>query len=250
MKYLVLFSFITFRALAYECSIQTEFYRSLPVFLGTTGTMEISTEKILVLNNRGTGVLTETKANVTRYFYPGERIESHILKTIEENGDVLVTAVPKYFNCNVRHAHLRGNKIVSLSYCSVDGCRHLNPEVCEVLTKNFSEDQVRGAKNPLATIFETETQVKAMTRPLHQESSDLMKEFHKLEGHSPRVLGVSMTEFETEDGISPTFGLLQLGGILASETDYCRRLEKQALFWKKDMRPSKFLKPIKPSKGF
>lgn len=246
MKFAFLLFIISFKSLAYECSIQTEFYRSLPVFLGTTGTMEISTEKILVLTNRGTGVQTETKANVTRYFYPGERIESHIIKTLEENGDVLVTTAPKYFNCNVRHAHLRGNKIVSLSYCSVDGCRHVNPQVCEVLTKNFSEDKVRGARNPLATIFELETQVKAMTKSNHQEGSVLMREFHKLEGHSPRVLGVSMTEYETEEGTSATFGLLQLGAILASETDYCRRIQKQALFWKEDMRPSKFLKPKNP----
>lgn len=245
MKYLITLILLSFNALAYECSIQTEFYRSLPVFLGTTGTMEISTEKILVLTNRGTGVITDTKANVTRYYYPGERIESHIIKTIEENGDVLVTTVPKYFNCNVRHAHLRGNKIVSLSYCSVDGCRHLNPDVCEVLTKNFNEDMVRSARNPLATIFETESQVKAMTKGNHQENSVLMREYHKLEGHSPRLLGVSMTEFETEEGTSPTFGLLQLGGILASETDYCRRLTRESLFWRPDMRPSKFLKPQK-----
>lgn len=245
MKFLIL-AFFSLNALAYECSIQTEFYRSLPVFLGTTGTMEISTEKILVLTNRGTGVQTETKANVTRYFYPGERIETHIIKTLEENGDVYVTTAPKYFNCNVRHAHLRGNKVVSLSYCSVDGCRHINPQVCEVLMKNFNEDKVRGARSPLATIFEVETQVKAMTKSYHQESSVFMREFHKLEGHSPRVLGVSMTEYETEEGTSATFGLLQLGGILASETDYCRRLQKQALFWKEDMRPSKFLKTSGP----
>lgn len=96
MTYL-LFAFLAATAFGYECTIQTDFYRSLPVFLGTTGTMEISTENILVLTNRGTGVQTETKANITRYFYPAERIEAHIYRTLELNGDVTVTTTPKFF---------------------------------------------------------------------------------------------------------------------------------------------------------
>lgn len=228
---------------AYECTIQTEFFRTLPVFLGTTGTMDISSENILVVTNRGTGVLTEKKANVTRYYYPGERIEAHIIKTVEENGDILLTTAPKYFNCNVRHAVIRQNRILSLSYCSVDGCRHINPEVCKVLLSNFSEEKfTEQKKNPLVTAFETETQLRAMNRSLHQDGSILMKEFLKLEPHSPRVIGVSMTDFETEEGLSATFGLLKLGSILASETQYCRLINKQNLFWKPDQLPSKFWK--------
>jgi hypothetical protein len=51
-----------------------------------------------------------------------------------------------------------------------------------------------------------------------------------------------MTEFETEEGTTATFGLLKIGGILASEAEYCKRLERNGLFWKEDQRPSKFLK--------
>lgn len=241
--FLLLFAF-TSTAFAYECSIQTEFYRSLPVFLGTSGTMEISTEKILVLTNRGSGVVTESKGNVIRYYYPAERIESHIIKTTLENGDVVVTTAPKYFNCNVRHAVLRQNKILSLSYCSVDGCRHINPAVCEVLSKSFTEDKLRTAKNALATIYETESQIKAMTKGLHSENSLLMQEYHKLSGHSPRVLGVSMTDYETEEGTSATFGLLKIGSLLSSETEYCRRFKKESSFWLEDLKPSRYLKPV------
>ena len=243
MKTLIFLSvFLSFKAFSFECSIQTEFYRSLPVFLGTTGTLEITTEKVLVLSNRGTGILTEKKANMTRYYYPAERIETHIIQTKEDNGDLIVTAAPKYFNCNVRQAVLRDNKIVSLSYCSVDGCRHLTPDVCEVLKSQFSEDRIRSGKNPLALTFEVESRIKAMTKELHQENSLLMRNYHQLEAHSPRVLGVSMTDFETEEGTTATFGLLKIGGILASEAEYCRRLDRNGLFWKKDQRPSKFLK--------
>ncbi len=245
MKFILLFLSLTSSAFAYECSIQTEFYRSLPVFLGTTGTMDISTEKILVLTNRGTGVVTESKGNVIRYFYPAERIETHIIKTTMENGDVVVTTAPKYFNCNLRHAVLRQNKILSLSYCSVDGCRHINPEVCEVLTKTFTEEKLRTAKNALATIFETESQIKAMTKGIHAENSLLMQEYHKLSGYSPRILGASMTDFETEEGTSATFGLLKIGSLLSSETEYCRRFKKESSLWREDLRPSKFLKPLK-----
>jgi hypothetical protein len=238
----ILFFLSSSTAFAYECSIQAEFYRGLPVFLGTTGTMEITTENILVLNNRGTGVQSETKGDTIRYFYPAERIEAHIIKTTLDNADVSIITAPKYFNCNVRHALLRGQKILSLSYCSVDGCRHLNRDVCAVLTKNFSEEGLKTAKNPLTTVFDTEIQVKAMSKGLHQEGSLLMREYHKLAQHSPRVLGVSMTDFETEEGSSAPHGLFKLGGILSSETEYCRTLEKQGMFWKEDLRPSKFLK--------
>lgn len=240
MTYLLLL-FTALTAFAYECTIQTDFYRSLPVFLGTTGTMEISTENILVLTNRGTGVQTETKANVIRYFYPAERIEAHIFRTLEPNGDVTVTTTPKFFNCNIRQAILRGKRIVSLSYCSVDGCRHLNPDVCDYLTRNFTEDKVRTARNALATIFETETQVKRMTRAYHGEETALLRDYHKLEASSPRIIGVSMGDFETEEGTTATFGLLKLGSILASETEYCRKLNKEGKFWRPDQRPSKFL---------
>jgi hypothetical protein len=245
MKILILLFAFTNVAFAYECSIQTEFYRSLPVFLGTTGTMEISTEKILVLTNRGSGVVSETKGNVVRYFYPAERIEAHIMKTTVGNGDVVITTAPKYFNCNVRQAVLRQNKILSLSYCSVDGCRHINPEVCEVLTKSFTDEKLRTGKNALATVYETESQLKAMTKNLHSDNSLLMQEYYKLSSHSPRVLGVSMTDFETEENTSATFGLLKIGSILSSETEYCRKLKKDSAFWKEDLRPSKFLKPVK-----
>ncbi|MFL5785551.1 MAG: hypothetical protein ACJ76H_13125 [Bacteriovoracaceae bacterium] len=238
----IFFFFFTSAAFAYECSIQAEFYRGLPVFLGTTGTMEITTENILVLNNRGTGVQSETKGNTVRYFYPAERIEAHVIKTTLDNGDVSVITAPKYFNCNVRHALLRGQKILSLSYCSVDGCRHLNREVCSALGKNFSEETLKTAKNPLTSVFDTEIQVKAMTKSLHQENSLLMREYHKLSQHSQRVLGVSMTDYETEEGSSAPHGLFKLGGILSSETEYCRSLERQGMFWKEDLRPSKFLK--------
>ncbi len=241
----ILLAFVS-NAFAYECSIQTEFYRSLPVFLGTTGTMEISTERILVLTNRGSGVATETKGNVVRYFYPAERIETHILKTKLSNGDIVLTTAPKYFNCNVRHAVLRQNKILSLSYCSVDGCRHITPEVCEVLTKSFTEDKLRTGRNALATIYETEAQIKAMTKSLHAENSLLMRDYHKLSGHSPRILGVSMADYETEEGTSATFALLKIGSLLTSETEYCRRFKKESSFWKEDLRPSKFLKTVKP----
>ncbi len=243
MKILLFLSvFLPFSALSFECSIQTEFYRSLPVFLGTMGTLEITTEKVLVLSNRGTGILTEKKANMTRYYYPAERIEAHIIQTKEENGDLIVTTAPKYFNCNVRQAVLRDNRIVSLSYCSVDGCRHLTPDVCDVLKDQFSEDRIRSGKNPLALTFEVESRVKAMSKELHQENSLLMRNYHQLETNSPRVLGVSMTDFETEEGTTATFGLLKIGGILASEAEYCKRLDRNGLFWKKDQRPSKFLK--------
>lgn len=228
-------------ARAYECSIASEFYRSLPVFLGTTGTMEITTENILVLNTRGTGIQSETKANVTRYYYPGERIEAHILKTLESNGDVTVTTAPKYFNCNVRQAVLRQKKIVSLSYCSVDGCRHLDEDVCAFLMNNFTEEKLRTNRSPLATIFETESRVKAMTKAYHREGSPLMRDYHALESSAPRILGVSMTDFETEEGTTATFGLMKLGSLLASETEYCRRLNKELKLWKVDKRPSKYL---------
>lgn len=242
MKYLTLFALFASSASAYECSIQTEFYRSLPVFLGTTGTLEISTEKVLVLSNRGTGILTEKKANTTRYYYPARSFEAHIIQTNEENGDVIVTTAPKYFNCNVRQAVLRKNRIVSLSYCSVDGCRHLTPEVCGVIQDQFSEDRIRSGKNPLALTFEVESRIKAMTKELHQENSPLIRNTKILAENSQRVLGVSMTEFETEEGTTATFGLLKIGGILASEAEYCQRLVRNGLFWKEDQRPSKFLK--------
>jgi hypothetical protein len=242
MIYIFILAISVSSAFAYECSIQTEFYRSLPVFLGTTGTLEISTEKVLVLSNRGTGILTEKKANTTRYSYPAERIEAHIIQTKEDNGDVVVTTAPKYFNCNVRQAVLRDNRIVALSYCSVDGCRHLTPEVCAVLKDQFSEERIRLGKNPLALTFEVESRIKAMTKELHQENSLLMRNYRTLESHSKRVLGVSMSEFETEEGTTATFGLLKIGGILASETEYCKSLERNGLFWKEDQRPSKFLK--------
>lgn len=237
----ILIFFIALAAHAYECSIPTEFYRSLPVFLGTSGTMEISSENILVLTNRGQGIQTETKANVTRYFYPGERVEADIFRTLESNGDVTVTTAPKFFNCNVRQAVLREKKILGLSYCTVDGCRHINPEVCEYLVNNFTEEKVRTGRNALATIFETESRVKSLTQRYHREGSVLLRDFEKLKAASPRVQGVSVSDFETDEGISATFGLLQLGGILASETDYCRRLIKGSMFWKEDQRPSKFL---------
>lgn len=245
MKIFLLMLAFTSSALAYECSIQTEFYRSLPVFLGTTGTMEISSEKILVLTNRGSGVVTETKGNVVRYFYPAERIETHIIKNTLSNGDVGITTVPKYFNCNVRQAVLRQNKILSLSYCSVDGCRHINPEVCEVLTRSFSEEKLRTAKNALATVFETESQIKAMTKDLHRENSFFIQEYRKLLQFSPRAHGTTFWDFETEEDTSATFALLKIGSILASETEYCRRLKKDNAFWQEDLRPSKFLKPTK-----
>lgn len=242
MKYFIsLIALSTLPAHAYECSIQTEFYRSLPVFLGTMGTLEISSDNILDLTNRGSGIQTETKANVIRYYYPGERTEAHIIRTKEDNGDVIITSAPKYFNCNVRQAVLRNNKVVSLSYCSVDGCRHITPQVCEVLSRQFTDERLRTGKNPLATIFETERQLKAMTSELHRETSLLMREYRKLENHTQRVMGVSMTEFETEEGTSATFGLLKLGSIIASETEYCRYLAKNFTFWKEDQRPSKFL---------
>jgi hypothetical protein len=245
MKILFLLAFLIPSAFAYECSIQTEFYRSLPVFLGTAGTLEITSEKILVLSNRGTGVQTESKGNVIRYFYPAERIETHIIKTVLENNDVVITTAPKYFNCNIRQVVLRQNKVLSLSYCSVDGCRHLNPEVCGVLANKFTEENLRNPKNTLSTISETEAQVKAMTSSFHSDSSLLMREYQKLAKYSPRILGVSMADFETEEGTSATFALLHLGSILSSETDYCRRLKKDSTFWKEDLRPSKFLKKQK-----
>ncbi len=242
MKTIIFLFLIIPSAFAYECSIQTEFYRSLPVFLGTTGTLEISTEKTLVLTNRGTGILTEKKANLTRYYYPAERIESHIIETKEENGDVIITTAPKYFNCNVRQAVMRDNRIKSLSYCSVDGCRHINQEVCGIIKDQFSEDRIRTGKNPLALTFEVESRLKALTKNMHQENSLLMRNYRILEGHTQRVLGVSMTDFETEEGTTATFGLLKIGGILASEAEYCKRLERNGLFWQPDQRPSKFLK--------
>lgn len=240
MTYLLLI-LLSATAFGYECTIQTDFYRSLPVFLGTTGTMEISTENILVLTNRGTGVQTETKANITRYFYPAERIEAHVYRTIEGNGDVTVTTTPKFFNCNLRQAVLRDKRIVSLSYCSVDGCRHLDTNVCEYLINNFTEDKVRTARNALATIFETESRVKQMVKKYHSEETNLLRDYHKLETSSPRVLGVSMSDFETEEGTTATFGLLKLGSYLANETEYCRKLTREGKFWLPDLRPSKYL---------
>lgn len=245
MKIFIILFALVGNAFAYECSIQTEFYRSLPVFLGTSGTMEISTEKILVLTNRGSGVVTETKGNIVRYFYPAERIETHIIKNTLSNGDVAITTAPKYFNCNVRQAVLRQNKILSLSYCSVDGCRHINPEVCEVLTKSFTEEKLRTSKNSLATVFETEAQIKAMTRGLHRENSLFFQEHKRLTEYSARAQGTTFSDFETEEDTSATFALLKIGSILASETEYCRRLKKDSAFWQEDLRPSKFLRPVK-----
>jgi hypothetical protein len=38
-------------------------------------------------------------------------------------------------------------------------------------------------------------------------------------------------------------GLLKLAGLMVSETQYCRWLEKNNLFWRPEQKPSEFLKP-------